>query len=116
MPNDLSFVRSTMTLLERHGIQTWLFGGWAEELRGMARPRRHRDIDLLHRSSDFEIVDHFLGSGLVDEIPAKRLPHKRAFVVDGVMVEILLVGPDLTTTFWGRRCWSGRPTHSLHHQ
>jgi hypothetical protein len=45
----------------------------------------------------------------LDEIGGKRFPHKRAFVLDGVMVELFLVQRDadgLFTTFWGtRRNW-----------
>ena len=30
------------------GIDTWVFGGWGEELRGLIRPREHVDLDLLY--------------------------------------------------------------------
>jgi hypothetical protein len=103
MSHDLAHVQNVMKLLEAHGIITWLFGGWAEELHGLIAPREHRDIDLLYRGDTFAPVDRFLRLGNVEEIIAKRFSHKRAFVLDGVMTEIIIVGPDLTTTFRGER-------------
>lgn len=103
MRNDLQRVQSVMALLESHGIATWLFGGWAEELHDMTAPRAHRDIDLLFPGESFTLVDRFLRSGEVQEVAAKRFPHKRAFMSDGVMTEMTIVGPDSTTLFWGRR-------------
>ena len=83
---------------------TWLFGGWAEELVGLCLPRHHHDVDLLYPAQDFGPVDAFLSDGTVDEITAKRFPHKRAFETEGVMVELFLVqGAESRyyTDFWG---------------
>ena len=46
-------------------------------------------------------------------IPEKRLPHKRAFILNGVMVELFLVQRDekgYYTDFWGhaRHRWPGQ--------
>lgn len=103
MPHDLDRVKRVMDLLDRHGIVTWLFGGWAEELHGLVDPRPHGDIDLLYPADDLSVVDRLLTRGAVAEIAAKRLPHKRAFVFEGTMTEILLVHPDLTTMFRDER-------------
>lgn len=105
MPNNLEHVRQVMGLLEQHGITTWLFGGWAEELHEMAHPRPHRDVDLLYLADSFALVDQFFQLGQVQEVVAKRFTHKRAFLLDGVMTEILIVLPDLTTMFWDRTCF-----------
>ncbi len=83
MGNDLRHVRHVMALLESHGVATWLFGGWAEELHGMVPPRDHADVDLLYPATSFAPVDRFLRRGEVQEIAAKRFPHKRAFVSEG---------------------------------
>lgn len=101
MANDLALVQRVSLLLESHGVRTWLFGGWAEELHGLAAPRPHHDIDLLYPAASFETVDAFLNTGLVAEIHAKRFPHKRAFEMDSVMVEIILVRAGNVTDFWG---------------
>jgi hypothetical protein len=107
--NDLRFVERVLALLADEGIAAWVFGGWAEELLGLAKPRRHADLDLLVAADDRRAVDRLLER--LDEIPAKRLDHKRAFVLDGVMVELFLVRRDdegLFTSFWGvRRPWPG---------
>lgn len=107
--NDLHHVWTVMALLEAHGTGTWLFGGWAEELHGIIARRDHRDVDLLYPAASFARVDRFLQLGEVQEIAAKRFPHKRAFVSGGVMTEIVIVQPDLTTTFWGRQRFAWPP-------
>ena len=58
--HDLSFVLRVADLLEGARLRTWLFGGWAEELRGLRAPREHSDIDLLYPGRDFERVDRFI--------------------------------------------------------
>jgi hypothetical protein len=99
--NDRQFVRKVIDLLGAHGIDAWLAGGWAEELHGMIPPREHRDIDLLYPADSFDQVDVFLRTAPVVEIEAKRFPHKRAFELDGVMVELVLIRANLVTDFWG---------------
>jgi hypothetical protein len=105
--NDLRFVERVLSLLAVEGIAAWVFGGWAEELLGLAEPRPHNDLDLLVAADDWRAVDRLLLR--LDEIRAKRFEHKRAFVLAGVMVELFLVRRDtegLFTTFWGvRRPW-----------
>jgi hypothetical protein len=105
--NDLPFVERSLALLAGEGISAWIFGGWAEELLGLVKPRPHGDLDLLVAAEDWHVVDRLLPR--LDEIQAKRFEHKRAFVLDGVMVELFLVRRDaggLFTTFWGvRRPW-----------
>jgi hypothetical protein len=105
--NDLALVERVIGLLASRGVPAWVFGGWAEELLGLAPARSHGDVDLLVAADDWTAVDALLTE--LDEIEAKRFAHKRAFVIDGVMVELFLVRRDedsLFTTFWGeRRDW-----------
>jgi hypothetical protein len=108
--NDLDSVRHIVARLESARIKTWLFGGWAAELLGLTLPRLHNDIDLLYPAESFDAVDVFLATGDADEITAKRFPHKRAFEIEGIMVELfLLQGPEDApfTDFWGvnRHIW-----------
>jgi hypothetical protein len=104
-PNDLAFVRDVMARLDEGDVRTWLFGGWAEELLGLIGPRRHHDVDLLYLASDFTSADAFIAcNDDLSEITRKRFAHKRAFLSDGVMVELFLVRPaggKLSTLFWG---------------
>jgi hypothetical protein len=90
--NDLTFVDDVDARLLAVGVETWIFGGLAEELLGLASPRPHRDLDLLYPAPDFHLADQFMAEGReVSEIPAERFPHKRAFLNDGIMVELTLV-------------------------
>jgi hypothetical protein len=86
--NDLSFVMRVVDLLEDARLRVWLFGGWAEELRGLRAPCEHSDVDFLYPGRDFARVDRFLG-----EIGDTRA-HKRTFDVEGLPVELLLVQKD----------------------
>jgi hypothetical protein len=93
--NDLGFVMKVTSLLDDALVNVWLFGGWAEELQGLVPARAHRDVDLLHPAEDFTRVDALLrAEPALVEIVAKRFAHKRAFLLDGVMVELFLVRSD----------------------
>src|SRR5207248_834952 len=50
--NDLSFVMHVVDLLEDARLRVWLFGGWAEELRGLRAPCEHVDVDFLYPGRD----------------------------------------------------------------
>jgi hypothetical protein len=88
--NDLSFVVRAVDLLASHGFATWVCGGWAEELRGLCPPRDHADLDLLYPAPGFERLDLLE----LDWVEAKRSEWKRAFLLDEVLVELLLVRRD----------------------
>jgi hypothetical protein len=87
--NDLGVVLRVVDTLEAARLRVWLFGGWAEELRGLRVPCEHVDVDLLYPGRDFDRVDRFIGDGVADE-----RPHKRSLELDGVPVELLLVQKD----------------------
>lgn len=92
--------------LSDFGLESLVFGGWAEELLGVTAPRSHRDIDLLVVAGA-RAVDDFVSRR--QEIAQKRFSHKRAYVEDGVMVELFLVDRSEgieTTAFWGTRVWT----------
>ena len=85
----LGVVLRVVDALEAARLRVWLFGGWAEELRGLRVPCEHEEVDLLYPGRDFARVDRFIGDGAVD-----ARPHKRSFELDGVPVELLLVQKD----------------------
>jgi hypothetical protein len=88
--NDLAFVQRAVGLLDAHEIETWVFGGWGEELRGLIKPREHVDLDLLYPAESWNAVDALP----FDWIEGKRFEWKRAFVLEGTMVELFLVERD----------------------
>jgi hypothetical protein len=103
MNNNRQFLSSMVKQLDEAGIKVWVFGGWGEELRGVIEPRPHGDVDLLYPAQDFSMVDEYLAAR-GNEVTQKRFPHKRAFLNNGVLVELFLVDPDeLTTKFWGAK-------------
>jgi hypothetical protein len=88
--NDVTFVERTVSLLASKGIDTWVFGGWGEELRGLMKPRVHADLDLLHAAEDWTAVDALY----LDWARTKFRPWRRAFVLEGIVVELFLVQYD----------------------
>jgi hypothetical protein len=88
--NDLKFVDRAVSLLSSKGVDTWVFGGWGEELRGLIKPREHADVDLLYPARDWRVVDDLY----LDWVDAKRFPWKRAFMLEGIMVELFLARHD----------------------
>jgi hypothetical protein len=106
MNNCPETVCDVLATLREGGVESDLFGGWAEEVLGLCLSRPHADIDLVYRGSDFSAVDAFLTSsaGKLDEVTGKRFRHKRAFRFRGVVCEILLVQDwqhQPFTLFWG---------------
>ncbi|HEY4348815.1 MAG TPA: hypothetical protein VGM80_14620 [Gaiellaceae bacterium] len=102
--------------LEDEGLRTWIFGGWAEELRGLRNPGPHSDIDLLYPAGSFDLLDAVLVSAPeLEQITEKRFSHKRAFVAAGTMVEVFLLRPcgnRHVTHFWGQLALEW-PEHAL---
>ena len=47
----------------------------------------------LHQAQDFSVVDGLLRHRTLEEIEGKRFAHKRAFLLDGVLVELFLIEP-----------------------
>jgi len=88
--NDVAFVERAVSLLASKGVDTWVFGGWGEELRGLIKPRGHVDVDLLYPAEDWTIVDGLY----LDWIDGKRFPWKRAFRLEEIQVELFLVQYD----------------------
>jgi tRNA nucleotidyltransferase/poly(A) polymerase len=78
-----------LRLVESAGFEAALVGGWSRELLGLEPPRDHSDVDLVVTDADMTQLDAWLQRQ--EEITAKRFPHKRAFLLDGVLVELHLV-------------------------
>ena len=105
MVNSVKFLHAIVARLRKAGIETIVFGGWAEELMKAIPPRPHHDVDLLYFEDNFIKVDEFLANQAdLEEIRSKRFSHKRAFLWNGIMVELLLVqegNKQYITNLWG---------------
>lgn len=104
--NSPELVVRVLEALRFRGCPCILFGGWAEEALGLRHPAPHGDIDLLLTAADFSKLDTLLvgKSPVWREIERKRFHHKRAFLVQGVLVEIMLVQQkraEPVTWLWG---------------
>jgi hypothetical protein len=101
--NTIELVTEVMADLKSRGVDPLLGGGWAEELQGLITARPHKDIDLYVIAPDLSTVEAYIASTGVKEIVEKRFPHKRAFLVDAVMVEAILIkqrNGDHWSDFW----------------
>jgi hypothetical protein len=90
--------------IARRGTHPVLFGGWAKELHGASTRRPHRDLDVLIVGRHISDLDALCASGNRIPLAPKRHVHKRAYTLDGVLVELLLVVADrdgLVTDFYG---------------
>jgi hypothetical protein len=81
--------RRALLLVENAGFQAALVGGWSRELIGLNPPWDHSDIDLIVTDADIEALDAWLTTQ--NEIVLKRFPHKRAFLLGDVLVELHLL-------------------------
>jgi len=55
-------------------------------------------------TKDFDLLEKLIKSENLEEIIPKRLPHKGALLINGIMVEFILVqekSNDLVTRFFG---------------
>ena len=89
------FVLSIMHRLAQAQLATWLAGGWADELRGHCPPSPHQEDHLLYPAATIARLDQRLAHmpDLAD-IPAKHFAHKRAFLCEDILIEVVLLEPD----------------------
>jgi hypothetical protein len=101
---ELATVLRVVDALEAVRVRVWLFGSWAEELRGLSAPCRHTDLSFLYPNRDFARVDRLVTLDRAE-------PHARSFQLDGVPVELTLVQRDsegwITHLPYGSHRWPG---------
>lgn len=59
---QLTALRSLSRLLDAHGIESWLFGGWAVDFHAGRVSRAHDDIDLAIWARDYGRIADLLAS------------------------------------------------------
>jgi len=75
--------------MESNGLMIIIFGGWSAELLDIEKSRPHSDIDLLMIDETFDNLTKLIAHNKWDIV--KSYSHKKAFIVDGVMIEVFLV-------------------------
>ncbi len=102
--NDRVFLANTVWELRGAGLDVWIFGGWCKEFLGQGPPRLHSDVDLVVRADNFVAFDEFLACSSYVEVVEKRSSHKRAYIRQGILVEVLIASPvngaTERTVFW----------------
>ena len=88
--NDLHFVLRAVELLSARGIRAWVFGSWAEELRGLCPPCEHERLDLLYPARDWARVDRLE----LEWAKERERPWRRSFFLEGTRVVLFLVERD----------------------
>jgi hypothetical protein len=104
MANSRKTVAQVLNLLASRDIKCDVFGGWAEEFLGIRNPGPHTDIDLVYRAECFTAIDAAISALTLREVVQKRFRHKRAFIFNTTLCEIILVKSSehgLITDFWG---------------
>jgi hypothetical protein len=82
--HPFNFVLAIMSRLARAQFATWLSGEWSEEQWGMCSPQGpHRDVDhWLAQTADLVVI------------PAKQFSHKRVFLCERIVIEVVLLEPE----------------------
>jgi hypothetical protein len=94
MPTDFGLLQSVLRRLGEARFADLIFGGRVGELPGLFPSRCHRDVDLLRLDPDHVMLDRLLGKSLA--ITEKRSSQKRAFVVEGILMELFITRTDGT--------------------
>lgn len=104
--NDLQLVRRVLADLQAAGFEPLLFGGWGEEVLGLAAPWPHEDVDVLLIDPPLSELDAYVTDR--GEIVDGHLSHKRVYRHGGIKIELFIAqraGESLETIFWDRLRW-----------
>ena len=89
MTGETSLALQALRMVEHAGFKVALVGGWSRQLFGLEPPRPHSDVDLVVTDAEMVALDRWLSSQ--DELVESDFLTKRAFRLDGTMVELHLV-------------------------
>ena len=54
---QLKGLAALVDIMDRHGLDYWLFGGWAVDFWLGTVARAHEDVDLAVWRSDYEVIE-----------------------------------------------------------
>jgi hypothetical protein len=97
-------------LFQDHGIEYWLFGGWAVDFHASALTRAHHDIDLAVWSKDLARITALLEADGWQHAPEAREDGYTGYERDGVRLELAFIARDDVGTIYtplreGRGAW-----------
>lgn len=91
---QLAALAGVQELLDRHGYEHWLFGGWAVDFHAGAVTRPHEDIDLAVWRSDLERIAALLTADGWKHAPEEGEDGFTGFERDGVRLELAFLARD----------------------
>jgi hypothetical protein len=94
---QLAALASTHALLERNGIDYWLFGGWAVDFYAGAATRAHGDVDIAVWLDDHERVAALLATDGWAHAPEEDEDGGTGYERDGVRLEVTFLVPGAGT-------------------
>jgi Uncharacterised nucleotidyltransferase len=98
-------------LLERHGIEYWLFGGWAVDFHAGAVTREHADLDIAVWLADHAKIAALLAAEGWKHTPERDEDGSTVYARDDVRLEVAFLARDdagevYTPLREGRAAWA----------
>jgi lincosamide nucleotidyltransferase A/C/D/E len=107
---QLAALDSTQRLLDEHGIEHWLFGGWAVDFHAGRVSRAHDDLDLAVWMEDLARIDRLLAGSGWTPAPEEGEDGYTGYERAGVRLELAFLARDEDGTVYtplenGRGAW-----------
>ena len=81
-------------LFDRHGIEYWLFGGWAVDFHAESVTRPHDDVDLAVWAEDYERISELLNADGWKRAPEPGEDGYTGYAREGVRLELAFLARD----------------------
>jgi hypothetical protein len=91
---QLLALASVLAVLERHGIESWLFGGWAVDFHLGVVTRAHADLDLAVWATDVPTIGALLARAGWSHAPQEGEDGYTGYARDGVLLELAFLARD----------------------
>ena len=107
---QLASVSRLHHLLERHGVEYWLFGGWAVDFYAQSVTRAHDDLDIAVWLSDHPRIASLLAADGWSHVPDEQADGYTKYERGAVQLEVAFLardprGPVYTPLRNGRAAW-----------
>jgi hypothetical protein len=91
---QLAALADAGSLLDEHGLDYWLFGGWAVDFHVGGVTRRHTDVDLAVWADDAEAIHSLITSNGWEHKPAADEDGGTGYERRGVRLELTYLATD----------------------